>query len=343
MEEYYYSDGREVLGPHSLRELQEIYSLSLFNAQTPVIRKGEKDWQTLGVYCDLQAPECQPLGLDNDMDAIYISLARQTSEQTAEVAVALTDSPDGEPDEPDGTPDQPADQSPLIEVKATEEELESVREEDEEVKEKRTTRHQLLRQVRAELDHLWEAQRESIIARIKFETLDKTYETTRKRNRDIFRQIEENAIEYWRRSGLLTCWIREMTWRDHDFTHRLRGKTEAERYANLQAWLEEIRLADLAGCYCFKNGREYIYIGQATVLRDRIKQHEKKTYFTYASSVRIVIPKYKRQLNQLERLLILNHQPTENGTMGVAGKTPVDDCLDFIRGEIKELVTDIGG
>jgi hypothetical protein len=38
--------------------------------------------------------------------------------------------------------------------------------------------------------------------------------------------------------------------------------------------------------------------------------------------------------------LILAHQPSENSTSGVIGKTPVDDCLDFIRGEIKELVTD---
>jgi hypothetical protein len=93
-------------------------------------------------------------------------------------------------------------------------------------------------------------------------------------------------------------------WREHDFTYRLRGKAEADKYANLQAWLEESRLAELAGCYCFKNGREYIYIGQGGVLRDRIKQHEKKTYFTYANAVRIIIPRYKRQLNQLERLLI---------------------------------------
>ena len=131
-----------------------------------------------------------------------------------------------------------------------------------------------------------------------------------------------------------------MTWRDHDFTYRLRGKSEADKYANLQVWLEDTRLAELAACYCFKNGREYIYIGQAGVLRDRIKQHEKKTYFTYSNAVRIIVPKYKRQLNQLERLLILAHHPSENGTVGIVGKTPVDECLEFIRGEIKELVTD---
>lgn len=104
--------------------------------------------------------------------------------------------------------------------------------------------------------------------------------------------------------------------------------------------MDKFYLAELAGCYCFKNGLEYIYIGQAGVLRDRIKQREKKTYFTYANAVRIIIPKYKRQLNQLERLLILAHKPTEKSTSEIAGKTPVDECLDFIRGEIKELITD---
>jgi len=168
----------------------------------------------------------------------------------------------------------------------------------------------------------------------------KEFEATRRRDREIYRIIEDNAMEDWRRSGLLTYWIRELTWREHDFTYRLRGKTEADKYTGLQNWMEESRLAELAGCYCFKNGREYLYIGQAGVLRDRVKQHEKKTYFTYANAVRVIIPKNKRQLNQLERLLILAHCPNENGNGGVTGKTPVDDCLEFIRGEIKELITD---
>jgi hypothetical protein len=328
VEEYFYYDGRESLGPHSLRELQEIHSLSLINAQTPVIRKGEKDWQTLGAYCDLSAPECQPLGLDRDVDALYIPI----SQVSAEIQL----------NQDDDQTDEPIDQTQMDTAKATEEQQESMREEEETVREQRTTQHQLLRQIRAELDSLWESQRESIISRIRCEPLDKSYESTRRKNREIYCKIEENAIDYWRRSGLITAWIRELTWREHDFTVRLRGKTESEKYNNLQSWLEESQVADLAGCYCFKKGREYFYIGQGTVLRDRIKQHEKKTYFTYSTSARIVIPKYKRRLNQLERLLILAHEPSDNGTLGIAGKTPLDDCLEFIRGEIMELVTDIG-
>jgi len=322
MDVFYYYDGNKVIGPHNLRELQEIYASATINTQTPVVRNGEKDWRTLGAYCDLNAPECQPLEIDFYAAPFDVGALS-----------ALVDT-NGEIQTTESVPDQHET------ITASEEQKESIREEDETLKQQRTTRHQLLRQIRAELDNLWEAQRESIIARIKFEPLDRTYEATRKRNREIYHLIEESALEYWQRSGLLTSWIRGMTWRDHDFTYRLRGKTEADKYANLQAWLSESRLSDLAGCYCFKQGREYIYIGQAGVLKDRIKQHEKKTYFTYANAVRIIIPKYKRQLNQLERLLILAHHPTENGTTGIVGKTPVDDCLDFVRGEIKELITD---
>ncbi len=38
--------------------------------------------------------------------------------------------------------------------------------------------------------------------------------------------------------------------------------------------------------------------------------------------------------------MILTHQPSDNSDTGIAGRNPVDDCLDFIKGEIKELVTD---
>lgn len=325
MDEYYYYDGQATIGPHSLREVQEIYALGMITSRTPVIQTGGLEWKTLGAYCDLNAPECEPLDLGFD-------------EQTASAELNAVTEPSPETATPSAE-DLPPEQSAVVTATA-EEQQESIREDEEELKQQRTTRHQLLRQIRAELDQLWEAQRESIIARIRYEPLDKAFEATRKRNRDIFRTIEENAMEYWRRTGLLSYWVKEMTWREHDFTFRLRGKTEADKYASLQAWLEESRLANFAGCYCFKNGRDYMYIGQASVLRDRVKQHEKKTYFTYATAVRVVIPKNKRQLNQLERLLILAHCPNENGSSGVTGKTPVDDCLDFIRGEIKELITD---
>jgi hypothetical protein len=303
---------------------------------TPVIRAGAKDWQTLGAFCDLNAPECQPIAIEFKYDSSYdyVQPTEQTAEEEQEIElIPLEDNENEKAFSED-------EKKLIVQLHATEEEKESQREDEEELKKQRVTRHQLLRDIRAELDSLWESQRESIIARVKCEPLDKVYEATRKRNREIFKAIEENAIEYWRRSGLLAHWIGELTWREHDFTFKLRGKTESEKYDSLQNWLDETRLAGLTGCYCFKNGRDYIYIGQAAVLRDRIKQHEKKVYFTYSTAVRIIIPKHKRRLNQLERLLILAHKPGDNSSSGISGKNPVDDCLEFIRGEIKELVTD---
>jgi hypothetical protein len=330
MEAYYYFDGQQTVGPHNLREMQELYALTAIKADTPVTRVGHSGWATLKEFCDLDAPECQLLDLGDDYYGQF------HAPPTEEAAPAVMD--EGPPAEQ--SPVSAEAEAEIAQILPTAEERESQIEEEEEAKRQRLTRHQLLRQVRSQLDQLWECQRESIIARIRFEPLDKVYEATRRKNREIYRSIEESAIEYWRRTGLLTCWIRDLTWREHDFTYRLRGRDEAEKYAGLQAWLDETRLAELAGCYCFKNGREYIYVGQAGCLRDRIKQHEKKTYFTYASAVRVIIPKNKRQMNQLERLLILAHQPADNGNRGVAGRTPVDDCLEFIEGEIKELITD---
>jgi hypothetical protein len=321
MDEYYFSDGSRAVGPHSLRELQELFAMASIKSTTPVFKRGESEWRILADFCDLNAPECQPLELDLDYFQPSPPATQAFQSESTESTVSTGDLQD--------------DQTKAAVLTATEEQKESLKEEDETLKQQRTTKHQLLRQIRAELDALWEAQRESIIARIRFEALDKSYEATRRRNRDIYRAIENSAIDYWRRSGLLTYWIRELTWHDHDFTFRLKGKTEQEKYASLQQWLEETRLSGLAGCYAFKTGKDYLYIGQATVLKDRIKQHEKKTYFTYASAVRVIIPKHIRRLNQLERLMILAHQPSDNSNTGISGRNPVDDCLDF-----KELITD---
>ncbi len=225
----------------------------------------------------MNAPESQPLELNFD----YFQPSQAVAQALHVESIESTGS----------TGDLQDDQTETAVVVATDEQKESLKEEGEALRQHRTTKHQLLRQVRAELDALWEAQRESIIARIRFEPLEKSYEVTRKKNRENYQAIETSAIDYWRRSGLLTYWIRELTWRDHDFTFRLRGKTEAEKYASLQQWPEE---TGLAGCYAFKTGRDYLYIGQASVLKDRFKQHEKKTYFTYANAVRVIIPKHKR-------------------------------------------------
>jgi hypothetical protein len=54
----------------------------------------------------------------------------------------------------------------------------------------------------------------------------------------------------------------------------------------------------------------------------------------------VLVPKYKTQIGKMERMLILLYEPEENRNAGDSGKNPVDDCLNFIRNEVKELLTD---
>jgi len=115
---------------------------------------------------------------------------------------------------------------------------------------------------------------------------------------------------------------------------------EEEKFDELCRWLEKKGLADRAGCYCFTKGDEYLYIGKADVLINRIEQHEKKTYFTYSNAIRVVIPRDKRKLEELERLLILAHPTWENQKAGTRGGTPLDDLLRFLEREVEELIED---
>lgn len=226
-------------------------------------------------------------------------------------------------------------------ISLDDEDRSSTREEELEIKERRPGRHQLLRKIRGNLDALWAAQRESIIARIKDEDLDTEYEATRKRHKELFEEIEESAIEYWRRSGILKEWISDLTWNNADLTLKLKkDASEDEKFEQVMKWLEEKEISSLPGVYCFRNVREYIYIGEGKSLAVRIKQHQQKTFFTYATHFRVVIPNNKRHLKRLERLLIMNRQPSENIAPGSIRGNPADDCLDFIRGEIRELITD---
>ena len=69
-----------------------------------------------------------------------------------------------------------------------------------------------IRSIRALFNDLWEAQRESIIARIKNEELDDRYEKKRKEHLEIKARIEELVLEYWRRGGVLDDWIKDLVW-----------------------------------------------------------------------------------------------------------------------------------
>jgi hypothetical protein len=239
------------------------------------------------------------------------------------------------PKEDDGSAD------PASTITSTEEEKAETREEQETLGAKRLTRHAMIRSIRSALDQLWEAQREAIIARIKDVDLDVEYESTRKQHKSIYQSIEDTAVQYWRADGILAAWIKDMTWNDADFTLKFKGKNESEKFDELAAWLSSKNLLSLPAIYCFISGKEYIYVGQARDLGVRLKQHEQKTFFTRADRFRVVIPQNKRMLNKLERLVILNRQPIENRTPGVSRNNPADDCLDFIKKEVKELISDL--
>jgi len=207
---------------------------------------------------------------------------------------------------------------------------------------------QLIREIREHLDQLWEAQKESIIATIKNERLDPAYEHTRKQTREILDEVLENAEQFWRQAGILKKWIRDLTREEdgrlldcrHKFWRGSEDGHEEEKFEDLCRWLEKQELVDRSGCYCFKNGDKYIYVGKAVVLRDRIKQHERERYFTYGNAIRIVIPHDKRNLEKLERLLILAYLPVENRKSGTRGGTRVDDFLGFLEREVRELIED---
>lgn len=316
MDEYYYCDkDRKPQGPHNASEIRELLKENLLIPTSLIWRPGDAAWQELQKLPEFPQIQGEPQKCDHESSIISKALKEELP------------APDEKPQ--------------VVATTQTAEDKAEVKEEADEEEEKKLTRHQLLRIVRKDLDALWECQREAIIAAVRDQELDEAYQSTRRQNKDIYKRIEDAAINYWRISGLLRKWIGDLTWQDADFSRRLRGKDEFERYADMHRWLDDKQVADISGCYCFKAGKKYIYVGRATVLRDRLKQYEKSKYFLLNDlTVRVIVPKYKTQIGKMERMLILLHEPEENKNTGDSGKNPVDDCLNFIRNEVKELLTD---
>lgn len=316
MEEYYYSDGTEkAKGPHNASEIRELLREHVISPSSLIWRPGDPSWQELQNLPEYKEIIVEPPKCDHENTVISKALKEEAPTSNEKPQVVASNQ--------------------------TAEDKAEVKEETEEDEAKKLTRHQLLRTIRRELDALWECQREAIISAIKDVELEDSYQATRKQNKDIYKEIEDAALNYWRISGLLRKWVGDLTWQDADFSRRLRGKNEFERYSDLQKWLEDKQVAELSGCYCFKSAKKYTYVGRATVLQDRFKQYEKSKYFLLSDlTVRIIIPKYKTQIGKMERMLILLHEPEENKNTGDTGKNPVDDCLNFIRSEVKELLTD---
>ena len=304
---FFYFDGQKVIGPHSRNEIQEMFSAKLITAETQICTANDHGWKPLSSFPKLLEQE------KKIADRIIVG----TDSKTSDINI-------------------PEKGAKVEGVEQTEEN------EDEDSEGKFTP----IRQVRALLNDLWEAQRESIIANIRNEKLDEQYERKRKQHLEIKEQIKSQVLSYWRKSRVLNDWIRDLTKENSegrwDYRKKLaKGKAE-ENFERVIDWLDKDGLAESPGCYAFRNGQEYIYIGMTEgTLKQRLTDHRDKIYWNEATHIRIIIPYRKDKALALERLLILKYQPGKNRTEGNSLEgSPADECLDFIGKEIDQLLTD---
>ena len=203
-----------------------------------------------------------------------------------------------------------------------------------------------IKSIRALLNDLWEAQRESIIARVKNEDLSERHEKKRKEHPDIKDSIEELVLEYWRRSRVLDDWIRDLIWESEDekgdYTKKLKKGDSDANFATAIKWVEALGVDETAGCYAFRDGKNnYIYIGKAEELRRRLQQHEGMEFWAKATHLRLLIPQHKASVLKLERLLLLKYDPERNKIAGHSTQgSRADQVLELINAEINELLTD---
>jgi hypothetical protein len=203
-----------------------------------------------------------------------------------------------------------------------------------------------IKSIRALLNDLWEAQRESIIARVKNEDLAERHEKKRKEHSEIKDSIEELVLEYWRRSKVLDDWIRDLIWESEDekgdYTKKLKKGDSDANFATAIKWVEALGVDETAGCYAFRDGKNnYIYIGKAEELGRRLQQHEGMEFWAKATHLRLLVPQHKASVLRLERLLILKYDPERNKVAGHSTQgSKADQVLELINAEINELLTD---
>jgi len=203
-----------------------------------------------------------------------------------------------------------------------------------------------IKSIRALLNDLWEAQRESIIARVKNEDLAEKHEKKRKEHTEIKDSIEELVLEYWRRSKVLDDWIRDLIWESEDekgdYTKKLKQGDSDANFATAIKWVEALGVDETAGCYAFREGKNnYIYIGKAEELGRRLQQHEGMEFWAKATHLRLLVPQHKASVLRLERLLILKYDPAKNKVAGHSTQgSKADQVLELIDAEINQLLTD---
>jgi predicted GIY-YIG superfamily endonuclease len=299
---FFFFDGTNVVGPHSGREISQMFHAGSLKEDAQVCTANDHAWKSLKDFPSLL-------------------------EKPAELTRTFTEKPD-----------EPADNI----KKDTGKTVITDDDDDEDEEEERFTP---IKSVRALLNDLWEAQRESIISKVKNEELDERYEHKRKAHTEIKNKVEDCVLEYWRRGKVLDAWIRDLIWEGEDergdYRKRLKKGDLDGNFEMALSWPEDSGLSDLAGCYAFRDGKNYIYIGKADDLGRRLKQHEGQAFWGTATHLRILIPQHKASVLKLERLLILKHQPDRNKNDGVSTEgSKADEVLELINSEINQLLTD---
>jgi hypothetical protein len=198
--------------------------------------------------------------------------------------------------------------------------------------------------IRGVLDVLWAKQRERIISKIKNKKIKCDYVLSSKEAEQHIDQTSTEIIQYWRKTGVIVDWIKSITWGKDDelkdFYFEFKKQDPSEREEEAAKKIEEYELK-IPGCYCFMKQDKYVYIGMTEdCLYKRLKfGHKGKRFWVDADSLRILVPRYAKQVKRLERLLILNYDPVENDSPGHKCSA-ADDVLEIIQGEVAELISD---
>ena len=199
-----------------------------------------------------------------------------------------------------------------------------------------------LGKLRVAFDALWHKQRERLVALVKNREPDDNLKVTGKEHRALNEHLHGLVIDFWRKSGVLLEWIKEITWGDPselgDCYFKLSSSDLDKKMEEAGKVLREKEIYDWAGCYCFLAGDKYVYVGMTTdSLGDRITiGHKNKFFWEQTDGIRILIPKNAKQCKKLERLLILAYEPKVNDSDGHKCSA-ADECLDLIEKEIEEL------
>ena len=307
---FFFYDGTKVVGSHTAQEISEMFHKGLLKEDSQVCTANDHGWKALKDFPELTAKV-------KEKSRVVVASEKGVADQEVKAVVAPSEDDSASQDDDEDDEEKGGDK-----------------------------RFSPIRSVRALFNDLWEAQRESIIARIKNEELDSRYEKKRKEHLEIKAKVEEAVLDYWRKSGVLDDWIKDLIWEGKkgelgDYRKKLKQGDLHGNFERMMKWLNDSGLAELAGVYSFRNKKTRIYIGQSDNLGRRLKQHEGQFFWGEATNLRILIPKHKASTMRLERLMILRHQPERNRNDGNSKVgSEADEVLDFIISEINDLLTD---